>query len=88
MVAFAPPPVRPPSEYDNDDSATRAIAYPGAGTLSLVSPARGLWVGVQCDLTVTLSADTDPVTFYGAVGLMPISVTSISAGNATVLALY
>ena len=88
MIAFTPPPVRPPSEYDNDDSATRAIAYPGAGTLSLVSPARGVWVGVQCDLTVTLSADTGTVTFYGAVGLMPISITSISAGNSTVLALY
>lgn len=88
MTLYKRPPVRPPSEYDNDDSATGAVVYAGSGRLELTAPCRGLWVGVQCDLTVTLSADTDPVTFYGAVGLMPISVTSISAGNATVLALY
>ena len=88
MTLYKRPPVRPPAEYDNDDSATGAIAYAGSGQLELTAPCRGVWVGVACDLTVTLSADADPVTFYGAVGLMPISVTSISAGNATVLALY
>lgn len=87
-MIYDKPPVRPPSEYDTDDSATSAITYAGAGKQVLPYPTRGIWVGVQCDLSVTMAADSLPTTFYGALGLMPLCVSSIDAGNTTVVALF
>lgn len=58
---------------------------------NFIEPCRGLWVGVQGDVSVIAVGDTAAVILKGAVGFVPVAVKAVrvSGTDATdIVALY
>ena len=80
MTDYKPPPIKPPSEIDDDTApATRGRAVQPGDDIN--PPARSLWIGYQGDLHVVMAGDTTPVVYPNVIGLFPGVVKRIEPGT-------